>query len=188
MNKLDIKVLVINKGWQAIAERPLYAVMCDMMRGAVTALDTEFLRPVPWVDWLKLPIRDGDQFLSTVRGPVRVPTVVCASSYAGMPKKRPRFNSKNVGQRDKHVCAYTGKHDPTGNVDHVVPRSRGGVNDWSNTVWASQSVNSSKGARTPKEAGLKLLVKPRVPKALPVCQTIAVGHPDWEMFIRPWHA
>jgi len=183
MSVLNQKVLVINKGWQAVGERDVATTMCDMMRGAVTAIDMEFMAPVKWDDWLKLSIRDGDQFLRTIHGPVRVPTVVCASTYAGMPKKRPRFNSKNVGRRDQFVCAYTGKHDPQGNVDHVVPRSRGGANTWDNTVWSSREVNSKKADRTPQEAGLKLRKKPQAPKALPVCRLIQVAHPDWEMFI-----
>ena len=180
---LNHKVLVINKAWQAIGERTVMVALCDMMRGAVTAIDMEFVVPVRWDDWLALPVRDGDESLRTIRGLVRVPTVVCASSYAGMPQKRPKFSSKNVGRRDRFVCAYTGRHDPRGNVDHVIPRSRGGRNDWTNTVWASQKVNSEKGARTPEEAGLKLLRKPVAPRALPVCQTIVPAHPDWSMFL-----
>lgn len=181
---LTHKVLVLNRAWQAIRETDVATAMCDICRGALTAIDMEHVIPVRWDDWLKLPIREGDEFLRTIHGPVRVPTVVCASSYDGMPKKSPKFNSKNVGRRDQFVCAYTGKHDPNGNVDHVIPRSRGGRNDWSNTVWASQHVNSKKGARTPEEAGLKLLRAPRVPQKLPVCQLIQPQHPHWKMFLR----
>lgn len=181
---LNHKVLVINKAWQAIGERPVHVALCDMMRGAVTGIDMEFVVPVRWDDWLKLSVRDGDESLRTIRGLVRVPTVICASSFSGMPKKRPKFSSRNVGRRDQFVCAYTGRHDPKGNVDHVVPRSRGGRNDWDNVVWASRDVNSRKGAKTPEEAGLKLLRVPRVPQALPVCQTIVPAHPDWQMFIH----
>jgi 5-methylcytosine-specific restriction endonuclease McrA len=49
-------------------------------------------------------------------------------------------------------------------LDHVIPRSRGGATDWSNIVTSCVPCNLKKGDRTPREAGLPLLVKPSKPR------------------------
>jgi 5-methylcytosine-specific restriction endonuclease McrA len=50
--------------------------------------------------------------------------------------------------------------------DHVVPRSQGGLSEWTNIVSACGICNTKKGNRTPREAGMKLLSKPIKPTYL----------------------
>jgi len=50
-------------------------------------------------------------------------------------------------------------------LDHVLPKSRGGPKTWDNIVSSCHKCNEKKGARTPEEAGMKLLKEPRRPKA-----------------------
>ncbi len=63
--------------------------------------------------------------------------------------------------RDRHTCAYCGRHATT--IDHVLPRSRGGGSTWANTVAACASCNHRKANRTPAEARLRLRVTPYAP-------------------------
>lgn len=73
------------------------------------------------------------------------------------------WSKRGVLRRDNNTCAYCGKHADT--IDHVMPTSRGGhPRDWTNTVGACLKCNSRKADRTLKEAGMKLLVTPYVPK------------------------
>lgn len=75
---------------------------------------------------------------------------------------RPAAYSRDaVLKRDRHRCAYCGRHATT--VDHVVPRSRGGPWDWLNTVAACGDCNHRKSNRTPGEAGMTLMMHPFVP-------------------------
>jgi len=73
-----------------------------------------------------------------------------------------------------------------GSLDHVLPRSRGGKDEWGNLVWSDKTVNAKKGNRLPHEAGLKLLRVPRAPKELPVTSLIhnAHGIVDWKLFVK----
>lgn len=48
-------------------------------------------------------------------------------------------------------------------MDHIIPRARGGKDDWENLVCACIGCNNKKGDRTPSEAGLKLLIRPYTP-------------------------
>jgi 5-methylcytosine-specific restriction endonuclease McrA len=75
---------------------------------------------------------------------------------------RPTWAKRGLVRRDHGLCAYCGRSANT--VDHVVPRSRGGGTTWENTVLACGSCNNRKRDRTPAEAGMRLLVHPRVPR------------------------
>lgn len=184
MELLTQKVLVINKVWQGYEETTVQTALCDLCRGSCTGIDTENMKPVTWEEWCQLPIREGDRFISTVHGRVRIPTVICKAQYAKMPKKRPKWSKQAIKQRDRSVCQITGKHAPDGNIDHVLPRSKGGRDTWENTVWSCKEVNSKKADKTLKELGLKLVRKPMPLPELPMIRVIKARHPDWQMFLH----
>lgn len=183
-------VLVLNRNWQAINTRTPADAFCQMATNVATALDIDgdSIRPVSWDEWLILPIREQDNAVQTVRGAIRVPTVIVALNFARVPKKRPKLCAKAIRDRDGNRCQYTGKllRPDEGSLDHILPRSRGGADAWENLVWAAKEVNARKGNRLPHEAGLRLLSVPRAPKELPVTALIrnAAGIPDWDLFVK----
>ena len=189
-------VLVLNRNWQAINIRTPQDAFCQMATNVATALEIELgddagakaLRPVTWEEWITLPVRPQDNAVQTVRGPIRVPTVIVAVNFAKVPKKRPKLCSKTIRERDGNRCQYTGRllHPDEGSLDHVLPRSRGGKDEWENLVWSSKDVNARKGNRLPHEAGLKLLTVPRAPKELPVTALIRNAHgvAEWKLFLN----
>ncbi|HCB04186.1 MAG TPA: HNH endonuclease [Nocardioides bacterium] len=71
------------------------------------------------------------------------------------------YSRTGVLARDRHTCAYCGRHAST--VDHVLPQSRGGASTWLNAVAACAPCNHRKANRTPVEAGLKLRLVPYAP-------------------------
>jgi len=184
MKLLKQKVLVINRNWQAIDETDVQTAMCDIVRGVATGIDTgDGMRAVTWDEWAALPIREGDRFLRTIHGAIRVPTVICKSSYAKMPKRQPKFDRRGVGERDNYTCQVTGKHCPDGTLDHVVARSKGGQHSWENVVWMEKGLNHKKGDKSLTEVGLKLQRQPFKPKPIPACARIRPLHKDWTPFL-----
>ena len=184
-------VLVLNRNWQAIGVKTPADTFGMLMTDASTALYIEgndIMTPMKWNDWSKLTVNDEDMFVNTVRGRVKIPKVIVLCKFDKVPKKRPRFSSKGLWFREKGICAYTGKKltPNEGNIDHIVPKSRGGKTSWLNCVLAHKEVNSRKGDRTPEEAGLKLLIKPTAPKELPVTAYIRNKHniKEWELFLK----
>ena len=183
-------VLVLNRNWQAINIRMPADAFCQMAAHVATALDIDGdnIRPVLWDEWLTLPIRETDNAIQTVRGAVRVPTVIVALNFARVPKRRPKLCAKTIRERDGNRCQYTGRTlgPQEGSLDHVLPRSRGGADSWENLVWADKDVNARKADRLPHEAGLRLLATPRAPKELPVTALIrnAPGIADWDLFVK----
>ena len=183
-------VLVLNRNWQAINIVTPADAFCQMYTDNATALDirgSDYMVPTRWPDWTLLEVRDDDFGVQTVEGQIRVPTVIVLARYAKVPMKRPKLSSRAIRERDGGRCQYTGValEPDDGNIDHVVPRSRGGENSWKNCVLASRRVNSRKGNRTPEEAGLKLIRKPRAPSPLPVTLTLKNPHgiEDWSHFL-----
>ena len=183
MELLTQKVLVLNRNWGAIDETNVQTALCDCCRGAAVAIDTEHMVAVRWEDWLKLPVREGDRAIRSIHGAVRVPTVICKAQYAKMPKKRPKWSKKGVKQRDKGICQITGQLALDGNIDHVKARSKGGKDEWTNTIWTAKHVNTKKADKSLEELGWKLVRLPQAPPELPVNRLIAPRHPDWVLFL-----
>ncbi len=73
----------------------------------------------------------------------------------------PSWSRSGVLVRDGRRCAYCGGAATT--IDHVLPRSRGGRDSWTNTVAACSGCNQRKGDRTPAEARMPLRSTPRAP-------------------------
>ncbi|MCB1224231.1 MAG: HNH endonuclease [Verrucomicrobiales bacterium] len=184
-------VLVLNRHWQAIDVKTPMDAFGMMAAGNATALDMDGeqrLVPVTWEAWQELPVREQDCSIGTVHGRIRVPTVLVLARFDRVPKRRPKFCAKAIWERDGGVCQYTGKklRPEEGNIDHVVPISRGGVSSWENCVLADRRVNSRKGNKLPEEAGLQLLRKPFAPREVPVTLLIRNPHEveDWHFFLQ----
>jgi 5-methylcytosine-specific restriction endonuclease McrA len=191
MTKLENPtVLVLNRHWQAIGVKSPASAIGMMAADAATAFDIEGreqLRPVRWKEWLTLPVRDGDGWIATVSRRIRLPTVIIAVNYAKVPKRRPSFSARGIWERDRGICQYSGRklRREEANIDHVVPRSRGGTSSWENCVLSHREINSRKADRTPEEAGLRLLKSPSIPPEVPVSVTIRNEHAvaDWGFFL-----
>lgn len=184
-------VLVLNKNWQAINVKTPQEAFCMLATGAATGLDIDEpgnMTPITWDRWLALDVRPSDNFIRTVRGNIRIPAVIILCRYNQVPKKRPKFSNKAIWERDNGICQYTGKKlkPGEGNIDHIVPKHRGGQTTWTNCVLSCSKVNAKKGNKTPEEVGLKLLREPVVPKELPTTLYIKNVHkiPEWNYFLQ----
>jgi 5-methylcytosine-specific restriction endonuclease McrA len=93
----------------------------------------------------------------------------------------------NVFYRDNYSCQYcnTRLALPELTFDHVVPVSQGGPTNWDNVVTCCKKCNSKKGAKSLKEANMKLLKKPKRPSWSPeLCLRLKEDDPIewWDFF------
>ena len=96
-----------------------------------------------------------------------IPTVLRLKFYVNVPRRNPpAWTRRGLLARDGYTCAYCGKlcNSREATVDHVFPVSRGGRSSWGNTVTACFRCNQRKADRTPHEAGMKLLIEPKLPR------------------------
>lgn len=194
--------LYLNSKWEVIAIKSVREVFNEFAKNNCLGLNIEYPKDengnynfnnplsislASWEEWVSLPVRDCDPSIHTARIAIRIPTIVVSSTYDKMPPLKSKVSHRKIWLRDKGICQYTGvKLDKnTGNVDHVVPKKRGGKNSWTNLVLSHKDINSKKGSRTPQEAGLKLL---REPKELvsrhPSDWIENIAHPDWNLFLK----
>ncbi|MHB8669305.1 MAG: HNH endonuclease [Acidimicrobiales bacterium] len=113
-----------------------------------------------------------------------IPSVIRLAHFVKVPfRARAALNRRAVFARDGHRCQYCGA--TAENIDHVVPRSRGGEHIWENVVAACRPCNTRKEDRLLHETGLSLRHRPSAPKEL-TWVIVAVGsvHPHWEPYLR----
>ena len=111
-----------------------------------------------------------DDWIRSVTFEIQVPRVIRLLYYDRIPRKTIRLNRHAVLARDGHRCQYCGRRLPANqlSLDHVIPRSRGGMDTWENIVCACLKCNIRKGGRTPREAHMRLIRKPFRPKRSPM--------------------
>jgi len=91
------------------------------------------------------------------------PSVIRLRQYVKVPyARRVPLNRRAVFIRDAHRCQYCNR--PAENIDHVIPKAQGGLHVWENVVASCRRCNTKKGGRTPEQAGLVLIQRPRAPR------------------------
>ncbi len=130
---------------------------------------------------------DGHDWISTVNFYIAAPRIIRLLFFDRLPRNEVKFNRRNIFARDKNSCQYCGRRHPTSelSLDHVIPRSMGGKSVWTNIVCSCTKCNVKKGGRTPKLAGMSLIINPVKPKRNSLVH-IHLGHPryrSWKQFL-----
>lgn len=177
--------LSLNRNWERIGWKTIRQAIVSLCPNAkqdpqVVALDIELdadgrliqATPTNWDDWINLTIRTYDLSITTRLEPfkaIRAPMVVVAKDFSQMPLKEPQLTSNAILERDGYTCQYSGKRLSRSqlNIDHVVPRDRGGKDSFENMVACDKQINFDKSNKLNEEAGLKLIRSPKRPKAVP---------------------
>ena len=89
-------------------------------------------------------IHETDEFVRSERLTVALPSIVRLRYFVKVPyRRRAPLHRRALFCRDGHVCQYCGALAE--GIDHVVPRSRGGVHVWENVVACCRPCNVRKG-------------------------------------------
>jgi hypothetical protein len=100
---------------------------------------------------------DSDQPINSTVGKFKRPLVIRLLRFVYIPFKKIPLSRQNIYRRDGHKCGYCESKSQL-TLDHVMPKSKGGANSWENLVTCCRKCNCKKDDRTPKQAGMKLLV------------------------------
>ena len=93
----------------------------------------------------------------------KLPTVIRLRYYVKVPYREVSLTRKNILLRDNSSCQYCNYKGSELSIDHVLPRSRGGSDNWENVTTACLRCNVQKGNRTPEEANMTLKRQPYRP-------------------------
>jgi 5-methylcytosine-specific restriction endonuclease McrA len=184
---LNHSVLLLNRYYAPVTVTSVRRAMILLYGGSGRALD-ERGESYEFSSWRGLPARNADEALPIVNGCLRVPRVMQLIRYERVPQASVRLTRRNLMLRDGWRCQYCGHSGSARdlNVDHIVPRSRGGDDTWENLVVSCQPCNRRKGRRTPKEAGMPLLSTPERPRwstAAQILMTTQAPFSEWQPFL-----
>lgn len=190
---LDQPVLVLNRLWQAvnvIGVRRAFALLASGHASVVHHADDDF-RLFSLLDWADFSARNpARDELETVRTPtraIRLPRVILLAFFDRLPCKELKLTRNNVFERDRGTCQYCGQGFPREalNLDHVIPRDRGGKTTWENIVCSCIRCNTRKANRLPHEARMRLVRPPLRPKWRPVISLVlgARERERWKDFL-----
>lgn len=162
------RTLVLNRSFRAVAVAHWRRALTLVYMGLAEALDEELI-PYDfsaWVavssDWAEAP----SGFVRSTSMRFAVPEVIRLVRYDRIPHREVAFTRHNVFARDRHRCSYCGRKKPAVelDLDHVLPRSRGGPHEWDNVVTSCRPCNLKKADKLPDEAGMPLRFTPAKPR------------------------
>ncbi len=185
---LVLPVLLLNRFFAPVSVTTARRAMVLLFGGAALAVDEDG-STYDFGRWRELPMRSRDDGISTITGSLRVPRVLHLQRYDRAPHVVVRLTRRNLMLRDEHQCQYCAKKPSLRdlNIDHVVPRSRGGLDSWDNLVISCRTCNLKKGRRTPDEAGMRLLRMPQKPRwTTPAQILMAEREPfsEWQPYLK----
>ena len=164
----SMRTLVLNAGFEPLAVVSFKRALVLVMNQKATVLAHDAEHPV----W-------------GLSASYERPSVILLTRYVRIPNSRLLpVSRRGVLRRDDQRCGYCGGAATT--IDHVLPRSRGGVDSWENLVACCLRCNNDKGNRTPSEMGWKLRFRPQPPHGTAwLVRGVESAQPQWEEFLAP---
>lgn len=166
---INSSVLVLNRSFFPVNVTSLKYAFCMLYRGAAKAVDDQY-KTFDYESWSQIAVEQSQEAIGLVNSLIKIPWVVMLVAYDRIPKTQVRFTRANIFARDRNACQYCGMTFTRSDlsIDHVIPRSYGGISVWGNVVCCCFSCNKKKGGKTPKQAGMKLLAPPHKPRWTPL--------------------
>lgn len=163
-------VLVLNASYEAIN-------ICNSKRAIIMILKG-----------IAVAEENTKKFFHSPSFKISVPSVIRINKYVRIKYQLISFTRKNIFLRDNFTCYYCNeKFKPKElTLDHVLPKSKGGWNNWDNIVTACIHCNKKKGDRTPEEANMKLRKTPKeptIPIHFQIIRNLSVSRQQWNKYL-----
>lgn len=187
------RVLVLNRLWQPVqtctAKRAI-KLLCIGHAKVVQVKGEEKFMTHDFSSWIEYSaLNEEDDQIRSISLSLCVPQIIVLDNYAKMPKLKVKFNRKNVFQRDQYTCQYCRRVFPEEmlNLDHLIPREKGGGTTWENIVTSCYKCNSKKANKMPREARMFPMQEPKIPVWKPsyVDKMRVARYESWNEFLHP---
>jgi 5-methylcytosine-specific restriction endonuclease McrA len=129
-------------------------------------------------------VHQADSSMRSERVVFQAPSVIRLVQFVKVPfRSKVPLNRRAVFARDGHRCQYC--FTAAENIDHVIPRAKGGAHTWDNVVASCKPCNARKGDQLLENTGMTLRRKPTVPQTL-TWMLVAMDKvsPDWEPYLH----
>ena len=166
---MDARVLTLDSGFQALGFVSWERAMTLYFEGKVEVIQ-EYT----------------DKWVRSATQSFKVPSVIRFLKNVFKRIRKPRFSRENVFLRDKGKCQYCFKTESRDSftLDHVTPRSLGGLTEWKNVVVCCIACNRKKADKTLAQSGMRLISKPEKPTNInQILSWMPHMPPDWKSFL-----
>lgn len=184
---------MLNRLWQAVnicSARRAFTLLYQGHAQVVATDHENNFATHDFASWLDVSLATPEpehEMVTTISWKIRVPRVIVLLLFDRLPKKEVKFTRHNVFERDNNTCQYCGKvfERQELNLDHVLPRDKGGLTTWENVVCSCIPCNTRKGNRLPHQAHMTLIRKPKRPKWRPFVHVTfsSQQHESWRHFV-----
>ncbi len=189
---LDEPVLVLNRLWQPLqtcSVRRALKLICTGHACVVQTDGDEQYQTHDLQSWLKYSAKNVvEEVLHSVNLLMRIPRIIVLGAFDKIPKREVKFTRYNVFQRDGHLCQYCGNKfaERELNLDHVLPRDKGGKTTWENIVTSCIRCNTRKANKLTHEINMYPIKNPCRPKWRPAFGTEfdKKGRKEWAHFVH----
>ncbi|MGJ8633894.1 MAG: HNH endonuclease [Luteolibacter sp.] len=189
---LEIPVLVLNRFWQPVhtcsARRAVHLLCLGHAHVVQVEGEEKFTTHDlgSWIGYSKGIVQG--EVIHSVKLALKVPKIIVLAIYDRLPRLEVKFTRRNVFMRDNFTCQYCVKVLPEAklNLDHVIPRDKGGKTTWDNIVTSCVKCNTRKSNMLPHEAHMYPKNKPFAPRWRPLygLQENGLGDESWEHFLH----
>lgn len=157
MSVLTNPVLWLNKSWLPHDSKTVedsFKTVCSE-RGLF--LDPTYV-PHDLGSWINLPVEDGAEFIQLIQRRIRVPEIMLLAEYNRIPVRKVVFCRRNLWRRDQGRCQFCSKSPAPDDItmDHIYPKSKGGLSTFENCVLCCTTCNLKKGNRSLEQTGMQL--------------------------------
>ncbi len=196
---LDKQVLVLNRLWQPVntcsARRAFTLLFLDHAQ-VVDSDENNVFSTHDIQSWISHSATfamcpDRGEIVHSVSHSFLLPKIIVLQHFDRLPKKEIKFTRENVFQRDGYTCQYCAITFEMKelNIDHVIPRDKGGKTTWENVVCSCIRCNTKKANKLPAEANMFPRQTPAAPRWRPFLSgnRQAQQHYDkaWQHFLDP---
>lgn len=186
---LERPALVLNRNWQAIQVASVKEAIGLVAKGSAKIIEPGTFRVhdlLSWSDVSKARPGLSGAMIRSPRMALVPPEVIVLTNYDGLGERSVVFSRRNLFKRDRYTCMYCGAQPGPESltIDHVLPKSKGGVSSWENCALACVGCNKRKADRTPEKAGMRLRREPKKPSWRALAQVSPRERREsWDQFI-----
>jgi len=187
MKILNKPVLILNKSWIPIRIKTVKSAIIMSYRDKATIVDPVNYNTYSWSKWIQLAVLKDEDCIHSANQNIKIPEIIILSKYNKVPQYDVKLTKRNIFLRDNFKCQYTGKkvNSTNGDIDHIMPISRGGKTTWDNLVVTFKDINRKKSNKTLQEAGLKLNKMPIKPTTQALMRNRVSDYPEsWQKFFK----
>lgn len=193
---LNNSVLMLNKSFLAVntcsIQKAIKLVQKERAQIVSTAdtFGTAAHIPYTWEEWSMIKAVNTNKVLRTHNKEIIVPEIIRLCYHDKPLRNHITYSRINIFKRDHFTCQYCGAKPGTQflNIDHVIPRCKGGQTTWENVVLSCFSCNTLKGSSLMHEVrsskfpkGMSLAVMPVRPKARDI--KFSIKHKSWKEWL-----